>query len=51
MPKTGSSNQTSGIYRGDCSCSKEIALSNGETFPPCSSCHKAVNWTLVRATS
>jgi hypothetical protein len=50
MPKSGSSNSKSGIYRGDCSCRKEIALRNRETFPPCPSCNKAVNWTLVRPT-
>ena len=33
MPTTGSKCQTSGIYRGDCTCGKEIALSKGETFP------------------
>lgn len=25
----------------------EIRLSEGETFPPCWSCHRAVIWTLV----
>ena len=50
MPKTGSECQTSGIYKGDCTCGREIALSKSETFPPCSSCRKAVNWILVRPT-
>lgn len=49
MPRTGQKCTTSGIYRGDCSCAKRIALSKGETFPPCSGCYKAVNWTLVTA--
>jgi hypothetical protein len=47
MPSTGHKCSTSGIYR---SGRKEIALSVGETFPPCSHCHRAVNWILVRAT-
>ena len=51
MPATGSECKTSGIYRGDCTCEKEIALSKSETFPPCSGCREAVNWMLVRATN
>jgi hypothetical protein len=49
MPSTGSTCQTSGIYRPDCT-GKEIALSVGERFPPCSHCNRSVNWTLVRPT-
>ena len=49
MPQTGAKCQQSGIYRPNCG-GKEIALSVGETFPPCSHCHRAVAWTLVRAT-
>lgn len=50
MPRTGLTATQSGIYRGDCQCSKEIALSKGETFPPCNGCRQAVNWALVRPT-
>jgi hypothetical protein len=50
MPHTGQSAEQSGIYRGGCSCSREIALSVGERFPPCSGCHQSVRWSLVRAT-
>lgn len=50
MPRTGETCQTSGIYRPDCG-DKEIALSEGERFPPCGDCNRAVNWTLVRATT
>ena len=50
MPSTGHKSKQSGIYRSDCGCGTEIALSNGETFPPCRSCRRAVNWTLVRPT-
>ena len=46
---TGQRAQDSGIFRPNCS-GKEIALSKGEVFPPCSHCHRAVTWTLVRAT-
>lgn len=49
MPSTGSSCQQSGIYANDCH-KKQIALSRGETFPPCSGCHRAANWRLVQAT-
>lgn len=50
MPGTGQTCKKSGIYKGDCNCSREISLSKGERFPPCSGCRKAVNWLLVRAT-
>jgi hypothetical protein len=49
MPSTGHPCPQSGIYANDCHA-KQIALSKGETFPPCSHCHQAANWTLVRAT-
>ena len=50
VPRTGETCQTSGIYRNNCH-TKEIALSKGERFPPCSHCRQAATWTLVRATS
>ena len=54
MASTGEKCQESGIYRGDCSANaahkKEIALSKGDTFPPCAACSRSVNWTLIRAT-
>jgi hypothetical protein len=50
MPSTGHKCTQSGIYANDCHA-KQIALSVGETFPPCSHCQKAVNWTLVQSTS
>jgi hypothetical protein len=50
MASTGHICQQSGIYRGDCHRSKEIALSKGETFPPCHNCHRAINWKLSRPT-
>lgn len=48
MPRTGEKCHQSGIYRSDCQDRTEIALSNGETFPPCRNCRRAVTWTLVR---
>ena len=51
MPNTGTSCQESGIYRADCVHRTEIALSRGETFPPCQRGNHGVNWTLVRATA
>ena len=49
MPSTGSTCQTSGIYKNDCHA-KEIALSKGETFPPCAHCKRPANWTLKTPT-
>jgi hypothetical protein len=49
MPHTGQKATVSGIYSNDCHA-KQIALSVGETFPPCSHCHKAANWRLIRRT-
>lgn len=49
MPSTGGTCTQSGIYANDCH-SKEIALSQGEKFPPCSGCRQAANWRLIRPT-
>ena len=49
MPHTGEKAQQSGIYSNDCH-TKQIALSVGETFPPCSHCRRAANWRLIRRT-
>lgn len=46
---TGHKCQRSGIYQSGC-CTERIALSFGETFPPCSGCYKAATWTLVQPT-
>lgn len=54
MPHTGDTCSTSGIYQGDCNVTaghkKQIALSKGDTFPPCAQCSRAVTWTLVQET-
>jgi len=50
MGMTGHKNDVSGIFQSSCRCRSEIALSKGETFPPCSHCKKATNWVLVRRT-
>jgi hypothetical protein len=49
MNSTGYKCQRSGIYQSSC-CSARIALSYGETFPPCSGCDGGASWTLVQAT-
>jgi hypothetical protein len=49
MPQTGGTCPQSGIYANDCHA-RQIALSKGETFPPCSGCHRAATWRLVRPT-
>ena len=54
MPQTGHTVPESGIYRNDCAQpnhKREIAISRGERFPPCSGCHRPVIWTLVRRTT
>jgi hypothetical protein len=49
VPHTGQQAATSGIYANDCHA-KQIALSKGETFPPCSHFRRAAHWRLIRAT-
>lgn len=39
----------SGIYESSCSDKLQIALSKGDTFPPCGK-HGAVAWRLIRPT-
>lgn len=54
MPQTGQTVPESGIYRNDCAQAnhkKEIAISRGERFPPCSGCRRPITWTLVRRTT
>jgi hypothetical protein len=46
---TGTKCNQSGIYQSNCSDRLQIALSRGDTFPPCRN-HGSVNWTLVKAT-
>ena len=49
MPSTGQKATISGIYANNCHA-KQIALSVGETFPPCSDCRRAAIWRLIRRT-
>lgn len=49
MGATSTKCQTSGIYRSSCADRTQIALSKGDTFPPCRN-HGSVNWTLIQAT-
>lgn len=50
MPYSSEKCQQSGIYTPDC-LDKQIALSKGDTFPPCRS-HpgRRILWTLIQAT-
>jgi hypothetical protein len=50
MAKTGQKGGVSGIYRSDCKDRDEMTHIENTVFPPCSECHRAVSWTLVRAT-
>lgn len=45
---TGHKCQVSGIYQTHCEHRIRIALSKGDTFPPCRECG-AVTWRLVQA--
>lgn len=49
MASTGQKCTQSGIYRSNCSDRIQIALSKGDTFPPCRN-HGSVTWTLIQAT-
>jgi YjzC-like protein len=49
MPHTSEKCQQSGIYVSTCADKTQIALSKGDTFPPCRN-HGNVGWTLLRAT-
>jgi len=49
MNSTGFKATVSGIYASVCH-NKQIALSNGDTFPPCPYCHKGCSWRLIQPT-
>ena len=46
---TGHKCPRSGFWKTTC-CGYRIALSKGETFPPCGRYHGSVTWTLDQAT-
>lgn len=47
--RTGQTCPRSGLWAAQC-CGYQIALSKGETFPPCGGYHGAVIWVLKRPT-
>jgi hypothetical protein len=49
MASTGQKCATSGIHQSTCIDRLQIALSRGDTFPPCRN-HGSVNWNLLQAT-
>jgi hypothetical protein len=49
MPSSSTKCTQSGIYQSSCSDRLQIALSKGDTFPPCRN-HGAITWTLIQAT-
>lgn len=49
MPNTSEKCQQSGIYQSNCTDAIQIALSKGDTFPPCRN-HGNVSWRLIQAT-
>ena len=46
---TGQKCSQSGIYQSACGDRLQIALSRGDTFPPCRN-HGSVSWQLIQAT-
>jgi hypothetical protein len=46
--RTGHTCDTPGIYRSQCSCAVEAAVTAGESFPHCRRCLSFVDWELVR---
>lgn len=49
MASTGQKCEQSGIYQSNCADRLQIALSKGDTFPPCRT-HGNVSWTLITPT-
>ena len=49
MAFTGTKVDTAGIYKPSCG-HEECAVNKGSELPPCPTCKKPVNWTLVRPT-
>lgn len=47
---TGHKCPRSGIWQTTDACRTRIALSNGDTFPPCAGCKRGVTWMLVTPT-
>ena len=47
---TGNKCPQSGIYQSVCLHRVQIALSRGDTFPPCARGDHGVSWRLVQAT-
>jgi len=45
----GNKCQQSGIYKPSCG-DHQIALSKGDTFPPCAGAHTGISWILVTPT-
>ena len=50
MPLSSTKCTQSGIYQTTCRHKLQIALSKGDTFPPCRQCSEQVNWVLIKAT-
>jgi hypothetical protein len=49
MAHSGQKCGQSGIYQTTCTDNIQIALSKGDTFPPCRN-HGTVTWILMQAT-
>jgi hypothetical protein len=49
LNSTGHKCPQSGIWSSACH-HRQIALSRGDTFPPCPTCHNGCNWRLIQPT-
>jgi hypothetical protein len=47
MPKTGERGEMTGNYEGNDPHKERIVMYAGRTFPPCSHCHRAIEWSIV----
>jgi hypothetical protein len=47
MGKTGTICAVAGTYRSSCACATTVALRNGQRKPPCPTCGRTVEWSLV----
>jgi hypothetical protein len=47
VPSTKGICHTSGLFQGDCSCKRSVALQVGDSFPHCDGCGRAITWSRI----
>lgn len=50
MVSTGETCHEPGVYRTDCSDRALVPIGQGDRFPPCPDCRRAVEWALILPT-